>query len=210
MDDLVTKTPVEPYRMFTSRAEHRLVLRSDNSAERLTAWADEAGLLSGASGEKRRARFQERRGATAELEQVIDASREGDVPMDRVIRQASFEVTGLARWVREKDGALAARCERVGVIEHVFAERRYAPYIVRQGAEIKRHALMEHRVIPASLDHTLLVSMRTEARAALARFRPRTFGQAGRLEGITPADLTLLAVLVGQHGARRGGGEVRE
>ena len=78
----------------------------------------------------------------------------------------------------------------------LHAELRYAGYILRQRAEIKRHAEMERRELPAWVDYAGFASMRTEARDALCRFRPATFGQASRLEGVTPADLTLLSVLV--------------
>lgn len=93
------------------------------------------------------------------------------------------------------------------ILATVFAERRYEAYIARQHAEIKRHAEMEHRQLPEDIDYAQLSSLRTEARAALSRFRPETFGQAGRLEGITPADLTLLAILVQKHRKRVGGEE---
>jgi tRNA uridine 5-carboxymethylaminomethyl modification enzyme len=81
-------------------------------------------------------------------------------------------------------------------METVYADRKYEPYVVKARAEIKRAAEMEHRTIPAGVDFGAFLTMRTEARQSLARFRPRTFGQASRLEGMTPADLTLLSVLV--------------
>ena len=77
----------------------------------------------------------------------------------------------------------------------LLADRQYAGFITRQRAEIKRQADLERRRLPAHVDFASIPSLRAEARQALARFRPETFGQAGRLEGITPADLTILAVL---------------
>jgi tRNA uridine 5-carboxymethylaminomethyl modification enzyme len=96
-----------------------------------------------------------------------------------------------------------ARFERE-VWESVLAERKYEPYVERQRLDIERRAEMEHRRLPAAADYRAMTSMRNEAREALARFRPATFGQAGRLEGITPADLTLLSVLLrkAEHGGR--------
>ena len=88
------------------------------------------------------------------------------------------------------------------------AEIRYEVYLDRQRAEVRRHAEIEHKRIPDDIDFESLPNLRNEARHALARFRPRTFGQAGRLEGMTPADITLLAVLVHRHSRdkARGGG----
>jgi tRNA uridine 5-carboxymethylaminomethyl modification enzyme len=82
------------------------------------------------------------------------------------------------------------------VWRHVHAERRYAAYIVRQQAEVKRQADLEHKRLPEEIDYMAITHLRPEARNALHRFRPRTFGQAARLEGLTPADITLLSVLV--------------
>jgi tRNA uridine 5-carboxymethylaminomethyl modification enzyme len=81
----------------------------------------------------------------------------------------------------------------------VFAYRKYEAYIVRQRGDNKRQGDLEHRRIPGGVRYEGMAALRTEARAALVKFRPATFGQAGRLEGVTPADLTLLSVLVRTH-----------
>ncbi|MCC7390126.1 MAG: tRNA uridine-5-carboxymethylaminomethyl(34) synthesis enzyme MnmG [Phycisphaerales bacterium] len=206
MDDLVTKTPVEPYRMFTSRAEHRLLLRADNAPDRLTPVARELGLLD--SHELGRARLADFAARARLLGAARGAMREiapGGATLEQLVRQDRMTVGGLA-------GALAGLGSRLGAPCHLgepwqlgwaarlapvlHAEVRYEGYIHRQRAEIKRHAAMERRELPGWLDYASFTPMRTEARAALARFRPATFGQASRLEGVTPADLTLLAVLV--------------
>jgi len=83
-----------------------------------------------------------------------------------------------------------------GVWRTAYADRRYEGYMGRVRAEIRRHSEMEHRAIPAGVPYESFMHLRTEARQALARFQPRSFGQASRLEGMTPADVTLLAVLV--------------
>ncbi len=189
MDDLVTKTPVEPYRMFTSRAEHRLLLRADNAPDRLTPIADELGLLTGPLGELRRDALARKRERMKQLHALIDAATWQDEPLAKAIRSDVFELEQL----RE---ALPAEPFDRGPWMTALADRRYEAYIVRQRAEIRRHAEMEHRRLPEVIDYMGLPHLRNEARQALHRFRPRTFGQAGRLEGITPADLTLLAVLV--------------
>lgn len=191
MDDLVTRTPVEPYRMFTSRAEHRLLLRADNSADRLTGRAAELGLLSGVLGSLREARFRER---TEQLERVraeIDRARVEGTELAKVVRRPEFSLQDLQR-------VLLGVCARDDVWLTAYAERRYEPLLVRARAEIRRQAATEHRRLPECIDEGRLAVMRTEAREAILRFRPATFGQASRLEGVTPSDMTLLAVLLGR------------
>ncbi|MBX3386600.1 MAG: tRNA uridine-5-carboxymethylaminomethyl(34) synthesis enzyme MnmG [Phycisphaeraceae bacterium] len=196
MDDLVTRTPVEPYRMFTSRAEHRLVLRADNAPERLTPLADRLGLLShGALGGLRRERFARRSEQIAELNRFIDSARADGVPLADAIRRPTF--------TSETLGTLAAQSGLLldpATVRSVHAERQYRAYIVRQSAEIRRHLAMERRRIPSGIDFSAFAHLRTEARHALNRFRPETFGQAARLEGVTPADITLLSVLLSRTG----------
>ncbi len=202
MDDLVTKTPVEPYRMFTSRAEHRLLLRADNAPDRLTPAARELGLLNSTSlGHRRRATYERRVSQIAALNAAIDGTREGGVPAAHLIRSQNFELDDLRRVLSAAPAAPEISSIDPAVWETVYADRRYEAYIVRQRAEIRRHAEMEDRRIPADVDFSGMDGLRTEARDALSKFRPRTFGQASRLEGMTPADLTLLSVLV----KRRGG-----
>jgi tRNA uridine 5-carboxymethylaminomethyl modification enzyme len=195
MDDLVTKTPVEPYRMFTSRAEHRLILRSDNATERLGGRAAALGLLdSTPMGRARRELVELRREQLAEIERRSGATKVNGVPLRDMMRRQEFgvrELTGVLGSVDER-GRPWAR----GVVATAHCDGFYAAYVERERAEIKRQRELERRRLPAGVDYRALSSLRTEAKEALSRFRPETFGQAGRLEGITPADLTLLAVLV--------------
>jgi tRNA uridine 5-carboxymethylaminomethyl modification enzyme len=202
MDDLVTKTPVEPYRMFTSRAEHRLLLRADNSADRLTPLARELGLMDTDLGRVRAEVFEKRRTQIAALNKAIDATRISYEPLAKVLRTAEFSASKLRDAVRDHE-ALGGITLDDSIVDTVFAARRYEPYIEKARIEIERHAQLEHRRIPSDVDYNTFPALRTEARLALTRFKPATFGQAGRLEGLTPADVNLLAVLLKKRGDER-------
>ena len=188
MDDLVTKTPVEPYRMFTSRAEHRLLLRADNTADRLTPIAERLGLLEQtALGQLRLALHGARTAQIAAMQDAVSRTRVDGLPLADAARRDGFAVDDLRATL---PGVRAADA----VWKSVHADLRYAPYLKRQASEIKRQASMETRRIPGWIDFGAVEGLRNEAREALTRYRPETFGQAGRLEGVTPSDLTLLTI----------------
>jgi len=205
MDDLVTRTPVEPYRMFTSRAEHRLILRADNSADRLTPLGREIGVVD----DRRWSFFEQRRDALARLNLLIDGARIGAEPLSHRLKRPGYSTADLRR---DLGDALASSssldASMLGCLDAllttILADRQYDGYIRRQRAEIKRHAEMEHRRIPSNLRYEAIQGLRTEARLALSRFRPATFGQASRLEGMSPADLTLLIVAAARASAAAG------
>jgi tRNA U34 5-carboxymethylaminomethyl modifying enzyme MnmG/GidA len=110
-----------------------------------------------------------------------------------MVRRSEFEFDDFRRALG--GGPVLARPGR-GALLTAFAERKYEPFIQRQHAEVRRLAALEHQRLPANVDYGAMGALRTEAREALKRFRPATLGQALRLEGLTPADVTLLSVLI--------------
>ncbi|PHQ82110.1 MAG: tRNA uridine-5-carboxymethylaminomethyl(34) synthesis enzyme MnmG, partial [Phycisphaera sp.] len=188
MDDLVTKTPTEPYRMFTSRAEHRLLLRADNAPDRLTPIAKEIGLLGTDLGKARLKLFEARTKQLAAINKEIDEKVLDGEPLSKWVKRPEFGESELKAVLKgEYDDATIAT---------VSADRAYADYVVRQHNEIKRQSELERRALPAWLVYKEIHGLRAEALIALTKFGPATFGQAGRLEGVTPADLSIVAVHV--------------
>ena len=185
VDDLVTKPPTEPYRMFTSRAEHRLHLRSDNADERLTPLARELGLVD----DVRWAGFTARRDAIATTTALLSATRLGeDGSVFDVLRRPQ------ATWADVVARVPALSAVTPAIAHAVEVRAKYAGYIARQDKAVERFAKLEAKLIPSSLDYATVTGLRNEARQKLAKFTPRSLGQAMRISGITPADVTLVAV----------------
>lgn len=196
MDDLVTKTPKEPYRMFTSRAEYRLLLRSDNAPDRLTPIAIELGLLDHSElGVQRQAIFAQRTKLLEHGHALLKSTTCGEKTVHDRTLEPDFGVEDLRSAIEDEMSQFADSVDP-GVYLTLHTNRRYEPYVVRQLTEIRRHGEMEHKPIPEWIDYASMESLRNEARSALGKYRPTTFGQASRLEGVTPSDLTLLSVLV--------------
>jgi len=203
IDDLVTKPQIEPYRIFTSRAEYRLLLRQDNADLRLTPLGYEIGLVS-------RLRFDAVESKRAAIEAELGRLDETWLrPSDEV--NALLEAAGLAA-IHDGVNAMAL-LRRPGVSytlveataappeplpdavrEQVEVEARYAGYISRQQTEVARMARLEDRRIPPGYDYRSLAGLRSEAREQLIHYRPLTLGQAARLSGVTPADVMILMV----------------
>jgi tRNA uridine 5-carboxymethylaminomethyl modification enzyme len=176
IDDLVTKGTVEPYRMFTSRAEYRLLLRQDNADIRLSQTGYDIGLLP-----KRNFQTFETKCRQIKSElQRLRATR-----TDALLRRP--EVTYLT--LPDCDPTL-----NPDVVKQVEIEIKYEGYINRQAIEVERFKTLEDKRIPERFDYSTVSSLRTEARAKLISIRPNTVGQAARISGVTPSDIAILLV----------------
>jgi tRNA uridine 5-carboxymethylaminomethyl modification enzyme len=207
IDDLVTKEIAEPYRIMTSRAEYRLLLRHDNADLRLTEIGYRVGLVPFARYQAVEVR---RRAIQAELERLAATwIRPGESGIEHppsapgATPSGSFEqgVNALQMLRRPEVGyslvaALAPPPSEIvpEVAEQVAIEAKYAGYIEKQQAEVARFRRLEDRRLPQDLDYENLAGLRTEAREKLAYVRPATVGQAARLAGVNPADISVLLV----------------
>ncbi len=184
IDDLITKGVREPYRMFTSRAEHRLLLRHDNADLRLTPHAWAAGLI---STEYHNA-FQEKLNKLREARALLKTHRAEGQSWEKWLKRPESHWSTLPEEVRGKF--------LPSIWDHVQNDVKYEGYIQRQEDAVARMRRNEDRVIPDSLDFHAIRGIRPEAQQILEKIRPRTLGQAGRISGVTPADIAVLALHV--------------
>jgi tRNA uridine 5-carboxymethylaminomethyl modification enzyme len=181
IDDLITKGTVEPYRMFTSRAEYRLLLRQDNADGRLCDLGHDIGLLP-----QRHYQIFQAKAAAIQAELLrLQKTRVGTESLVQLLRRPEISY-------RELPGRDESLSEEV--VQQVEIAVKYAGYIERQQSEIDKFKSLEEKRIPVAFDYSYVPSLRKEARQKLIEIRPATLGQASRISGVSPADISILMV----------------
>jgi tRNA uridine 5-carboxymethylaminomethyl modification enzyme len=186
IDDLVTKGVDEPYRMFTSRAEYRLLLRHDNADRRLTPLARKAGLID----DGRWQSFQNYETEVTRAQALIQTERHRGQTLEEALRRPDVtwqEVCEFSPQAAELSISPRAQFQ-------IETETKYAGYIRRQTAEIERQQKVQSVRIPPTFEFDAVPQLRNEAKEKLSRVRPGNLGQAGRISGITPADIAVLMI----------------
>ena len=207
VDDLITKGTNEPYRMMTSRSEYRLLLRQDNADTRLTPIGHRIGLINDA----RYAAYEQKQ---ANVQGELERLEATHVSPDR----ANPYLTEWGSTPLQTGASLADLLRRPGItyemlkvldatrpslsraeVQSTEVQIKYAGYINRQNSEIARHARLETKLLPTDLDYAQIKGLRIEAAQKLSKQRPATIGQASRISGVSPADISVLLIYLGLH-----------
>ena len=181
IDDLITKGTTEPYRMFTSRAEYRLLLRQDNADLRLSEIGHEIGLLTS----RNYGKFRSKRDAINSEISRLYKTYYSSYSLAKILSRPENSYKDLPN----RDQTLTDE-----IIQQVEIAIKYAGYIERQEFEVEKFKTLEDKIIPGAFDFSTVPSLRLEARQKLHKIRPGTIGQAARISGVSPADISILLV----------------
>ena len=206
IDDITTKETNEPYRMMTGRAEHRLVLRQDNADLRLTEKGRQIGLVGDKQYNLYLSKVQELENGRAQLKEIITPRRmqklfeycgesmpKAGLTVDEVLRRNNVT----AQLAKQYLGVFEQLS--LEVLEQIEIEVKYRGYIERQQKVIEQSKKLEDKLLPKDIDYTKIDGLRLEARQKLNAIRPLNLGQAGRISGVSPADVQILIVYLAQH-----------
>ena len=186
VDDLLTKEITEPYRMFTSRAEYRLTLRADNADRRLTPLGREIGTVCNA----RWQRFEEKMRCITEIEDYLKTTRSQGASLWQQLQQPQNPL----RENIQSDEFIKSICPRADVLDAVVIDAKYEGYLEKQEKLVKSLTNLEKIKLPETIDYFTVPHLRFEAKERLTEIKPYNLGQASRIGGITPSDITVLQV----------------
>ncbi len=195
IDDLITKGTAEPYRMFTSRAEYRLLLRQDNADMRLSEIGHQIGLLP----ENKYLLYCKKQSLVLDELKRLYSTFSGSASLAKLLARPEL---------RYKDLPNRSEALPEEVVQQVEIAIKYAGYIERQEAEVEKFKNLEDKQIPEAFEFSTVPSLRLEARQKLSKIRPATIGQAARISGVSPADISILMVWLKRYGAQGQAGDL--
>lgn len=208
VDDLVTKGTTEPYRMFTSRAEHRLHLREDNADQRLMPYGKKYGTVSDAIYKKFEQKVMDVKSAVERLEKIrLTPNVETNLKLESMNLTPLRSPNSLHEFLKRPEvtwSTLVQLQPDLAFVETTISEQveiacKYEGYIAREREDVARTLRDEEQVIPTDFDYKTLPSITTEVREKLSKIQPRTLGQASRISGITPAAIGVLSIYLRKH-----------